>query len=52
MRYKIRFFYLNTNEEALLVSEVFESKEAAETAIEGLKGSNPGKYEYAKFPIK
>lgn len=51
MRYKIRVYYLNTNKEAIAINEVFESKDAAEKAIETLKFKNPDKYDYVKVPV-
>ncbi|CEG33227.1 hypothetical protein BN1180_03399 [Peribacillus simplex] len=34
MKYKIRVYYLHTNKETIKVDEVFETKDAAEAAIE------------------
>ena len=39
MKYKIRIFNKSTNREVMTIKEVFESKEAAEAAIESLKAS-------------
>ncbi|MFE4352541.1 hypothetical protein [Peribacillus butanolivorans] len=36
MRYKIRDYHINTNDEATTVREVFESREAVEVAIADL----------------
>jgi molybdopterin converting factor small subunit len=52
MKYKIRVFFINTNEEALTIEEVFETKEKAESTIDRLESTYPGKYEYVKLPVK
>jgi hypothetical protein len=52
MKYKIRVYDLNTNKETIKLDEVFETKDAAETAIEKLELQYPDKYEYVKVPIK
>ena len=52
MKYKIRVFSLHTNKETNKVDEVFETKDAAEAAIENHKLQNPEKYEYVKIPVK
>ncbi|MBK5502988.1 MULTISPECIES: hypothetical protein [unclassified Peribacillus] len=36
MRYKIRDYHINTNDEATTVREIFESREAVEVAIADL----------------
>jgi uncharacterized protein YegP (UPF0339 family) len=51
MSYKIRVFDIGTNNEAISVNEVFESKEAAETAIKKMKSTYPNKYDYVKVPV-
>ncbi|MBK5446673.1 hypothetical protein JFV29_13485 [Peribacillus sp. TH16] len=51
MRYKIRDYHINTNDEATTVREVFESREA----VESYSGSNikyPGGYGYVKVPVR
>lgn len=52
MRYKIRVFFINKNEEAIIINEVFETKEATENAISKLKSMYPDKYDYVKVPIR
>jgi uncharacterized protein YegP (UPF0339 family) len=52
MRYKIRVFHINTNKEAIILNEVFESKEAAENAISKFRSLYPDKHDYVKVPIK
>ncbi|MBT2648077.1 hypothetical protein J7E52_15485 [Bacillus sp. ISL-34] len=52
MKYKIRVFDLHTNKETIKFDEVFETKDAAEYAIEIHKLKNPEKYEYVKVPVK
>ncbi|MGG0285859.1 hypothetical protein ABEY41_12225 [Peribacillus butanolivorans] len=52
MRYKIRDYHINTNDEATTVREVFESKEAVEVAIADLNIKYPGEYGYVKFPVR
>lgn len=50
MRYKIRDYHINTNDEATTVREVFESKEAVEVAIADLNIKYPG--DYVKVPVR
>ena len=52
MKYKIRVFYINSNEEALIVDDVFDSKNAADTAIEEMESKFPDMYEYVKLPVQ
>ena len=52
VKYKIRVYDLHTNKETIKVDEVFETKDAAESAIENHKLQNPEKYEYVKIPVK
>ncbi|MFD4819473.1 hypothetical protein [Peribacillus butanolivorans] len=52
MKYKIRVYDLHTNKELIKVDEVFETKDAAEAAIEKHKLQYPDKYEYVKVPVK
>ena len=52
MKYIIRFYDLHTNKETIKLDEVFETKDAAEAAIENHKVQNPEKYEYVKIPVK
>ena len=52
MRYKIRIFNKSTDRELMTIKEVFESKEAAEVAIESLKDSLTDDNEYVKIPVK
>ncbi|MFC9599728.1 hypothetical protein ACWF7H_11725 [Peribacillus butanolivorans] len=52
MRYKIRVYHINTNNEAITVREVFESKEAVEVAIADLNIKYPGEYDYVKVPVR
>lgn len=52
MKYKIRVYNLYTNKESIKVDEVFETKDAAEAAIQNHKLQNPEKYEYVKIPVK
>ncbi|MCM2535268.1 hypothetical protein NDK43_26555 [Neobacillus pocheonensis] len=52
MRYKIRVFHINTNEETIILNEVFESKKATENAIRKFRTMYPDKYDYVKVPIK
>ncbi len=52
MKYKIRVYDLHTSKESINVDEVFETKDAAEAAIEKHKLQNPEKYEYVKVPVK
>lgn len=52
MNYKIRVYDLQTNKETIKVDKIFETKVAAEAAIENHKLQNPDKYEYVKIPVK
>ena len=52
MNYKIRVYDLHTNKETIKVDKIFETKDAAESAIEKHKFQNPEKYEYVKVPVK
>ncbi|WP_336866244.1 hypothetical protein [Peribacillus frigoritolerans] len=52
MKYKIRVYNLHTNKESIKVDEVFDTKDAAEAAIQNHKLQNPEKYEYVKIPVK
>lgn len=52
MKYKIRVYDLHTNKETIKINEVFETKNAAEDAIEKLELQYPEKYEYVKVPVK
>jgi hypothetical protein len=52
MNYKIRVFELHTNKETIKVDKIFETKDAAESAIKDYKLQNPEKYEYVKIPVK
>ena len=52
MKYKIRIFNKRTNREVMTIEEVFESKEAAEVAIESLKASITDDNQYVKIPVK
>ncbi|XGZ12804.1 hypothetical protein ACDZ29_27505 (plasmid) [Peribacillus sp. RS7] len=52
MKYIIRVFDLHTKKETIKLDEVFETKDAAEAAIEKLKLQYPEKYEYVKVPVK
>ncbi|WP_289318521.1 hypothetical protein [Peribacillus sp. NJ4] len=51
MKYKIRVYHLQTNEEAMKLDEVFESKDATEAAIENWNSSTR-KISYEKVPVK
>lgn len=52
MKYKVRIFNKRTDREVMTIEEVFESKEAAEAAIESLKASLTDDNQYVKIPIK
>jgi uncharacterized protein YegP (UPF0339 family) len=52
MKYKIRVFFKNTNEEAISINEVYETREMAETAISQLKSEHPDNYQYVLIPIQ
>ncbi|MFD0051970.1 hypothetical protein ACFVHQ_22250 [Actinomycetes bacterium NPDC127524] len=52
MKYKIRVYHLQTNDEAMKLDETFETKDAAEAAIEKLELQYPDKYEFVKVPVK
>jgi len=52
MKYKIRIFNKRTDREVMTIKEVFESKEAAEAAIESLKASVTDDNQYVKIPVK
>ena len=52
MKYKIRIFNKRTDRELMTIKEVFESKEAAEAAIESLKASITDDNQYVKIPVK
>ena len=51
MKYKIRIFDKRTNREVMTIKDVFESKEAAEAAIESLKASITDDHQYVKIPV-
>lgn len=52
MKYKIRISNKRTDRELMTIKEVFESKEAAEAAIESLKASITDDNQYVKIPVK
>lgn len=39
-------------QEAIILNEIFESKEATEHAINKLKSMYPDKYDYVKVPVR
>ncbi|MCK1995340.1 hypothetical protein MPH61_22430 [Peribacillus muralis] len=52
MNYKIRVYDLHTNKETIKVDKIFDTRDAAESAIEEHKLQNPDKYDYVKIPVK
>jgi len=52
MKYKVRIFNKRKDREVMTLEEVFESKEAAEAAIESLKTSLADDNQYVKIPVK
>lgn len=52
MKYKIRVFNKNTNKEAMVIDEVFESIEATEAEIDRLKASLSQDLQFVKIPVK
>jgi uncharacterized protein YegP (UPF0339 family) len=52
MKYKIRVFFKNTNDEAISINEVYETRDIAEAAITQLKSEHPDNYQYVLIPIK
>lgn len=52
MKYRIRIFDKETNKEALIVKDVYESEEEVEKAITQFKNSISPDYQYVKVPVK
>ncbi|MFJ5624761.1 hypothetical protein ACIQD3_18985 [Peribacillus loiseleuriae] len=52
MKYKIRVFQKNSNEETIIVADIFNSLSSAEAAIEKLESKYPDMYDYVKVPVQ
>lgn len=52
MAYKIRVFLKNSNEETIIVPDVFKSLSSVEAAIDKLESKYPDMYDYVKVPVQ